>query len=177
MKIRFARAEDLDCIALLYVQNHKATYKGLLPDAYLDALTVRYALEKWEKQLHSADSRLLVAEHDGSFLGFAAFMPDPSLKQTWYLESLHVAEHARGKGIGSALIHAGAQLAEKAGFQKMSVCIVQGNAHAGDLYRHLGAVHHSFFKDDFCGSESISEKLIWNSLPSDGQIPVRVSDS
>ncbi|MBQ3757714.1 MAG: GNAT family N-acetyltransferase [Oscillospiraceae bacterium] len=167
MVIRAAVSEDLANIAELYVSNHRSTYQGLLSDDYLDALTVSYALEKWEQQLNSADSKILVACQDDSFLGFAAFMPDPDLKQTWYLESLQVAEKARGKGIGTVLIHAGAQIAEQAGFHKMSVCIVRGNNHAADLYKKLGAVHYSFFEDDFCGTVSSSEKLVWHKLPTE----------
>ena len=167
MVIRLAGPEDLENIAVLYVRNHKATYRGLLSDSYLNALTVESALTKWVHNLNSNDDSLLIAEQDGSFLGFATAMPDPDLKQTWYLESLHVAEDARGKGTGTALIRACAQIAEKNGFQQMSVCIVRGNNHAAALYQKLGAVHHSFFEDDFCGTISSSEKLVWYRLPTE----------
>ena len=167
MVIRAAETKDLENIADLYVRNHKSTYRGLLSDDYLDALTTASARAKWEEKMSAKDARLLVAEREGEFLGFAAVMPDPELEQTLYLESLHVAESARGKGVGTALIRACAQLAEKDGFQKMSVCIVRGNHSAGDLYRRLGAEHHSFFEDDFGGTVSSSEKLVWSRLPTE----------
>ena len=165
MVIRFAKPKDLENIAALYVHNHNTTYRGLLSDAYLDALTAASALAKWEQKMDSKDACLLVAEQSGIFLGFAAVMPDPDLEQTLYLESLHVIESARGKGVGTALIRACAQIAEKNGFLKMSVCIVQGNNLAANLYQRLGAAHHSFFEDDFCGTVSFSEKLVWSKLP------------
>ena len=168
MTIRPAGPEDLENIADLYVRNHKSTYKGLLSDAYLDALTEEYALEKWERQLRAEDSEILVACRDGAFLGFAAFLPDPVLEGTWHLDSLHVKSRARGCGIGTALIRAGAETAERKGLRRMSVCIVRGNDHAGDLYRRLGAAHHAFFEDDFLGTVSPSEKLVWDRLPLDG---------
>ena len=46
----------------------------------------------------------------------------------------------------------------------MSVCIVRGNDGARRLYEKLGAVHLVYFEDDFCGTVSHSEKLIWRDL-------------
>ena len=44
MVIRFAKPMDLENMAVLYVRNHNAAYRGLLSDAYSDALTVESAL-------------------------------------------------------------------------------------------------------------------------------------
>ena len=165
MDIRFAQPEDLESIAGLYVRNHKAAYRGLLSDAYLDALNDRWALEKWERELQDADTVLWAAFEGDSILGFAAGLPDAELEQTWYLESLHVAEGARGKGVGTALIRTAARYAQERGFRRMSVCIVRGNDRAGELYRRLGAGHYSFFEDDFRETVSESEKLVWEQLP------------
>ena len=172
MIIRFANPEDLEKIADLYVYNHKTTYKGLLSDQYLDRLTTSFALDKWYKQLHSEKTEIWAAYEGESFLGFASGMPDPELELTWYLDSLHVEKNSRGKGVGTALIHAVAQHAAELGFRKMSVCIVCGNDVAGNLYQKLGARHYSFFEDDFCGTASSSEKLIWNELPTDPDRPI-----
>ena len=165
MIIRFANPEDLEKIADLYVRNHKATYRGLLSEQYLDGLTTDYALGKWNRQLHSEKTEIWAAYEGESFLGFASGMPDPEIEQTWYLDSLQVEKDSRGKGVGTALIHTVARYAAELGFRKMSVCIVRGNDVAGNLYQKLGAVHYSFFEDDFCGTVSSSEKLIWNELP------------
>ena len=169
MTIRFATSEDLDSIARLYVCNHRQSYKGLLSEAYMSGLTAEYGMQKWGKQLQNPEARIWVAYEGNSFLGFAAGTPDPELEQTWYLESLHVAEDARGKGVGTALIRTVEQYASNHGYEKMSVCIVRGNDRAASLYQRLGAEHYSFFVDDFNGTPSSSEKLIWNRLPQDGQ--------
>ena len=165
MIIRKAVPEDLRSIAELYVKNHKAAYRGLLSDDYLDGLTTEYALDKWGKFRISTDSELITAYEGDVFLGFAAGIPDSELEETWYLESLHVSDKAREKGVGTALIKAIAGEGYNRGFLKMSVCIVRGNDRAGDLYRKLGAEHCSYFEDDFRGTVSHSEKLIWNKLP------------
>ena len=164
MTIRFAESKDLENIALLYVHNHRQSYEGLLAEAYLSGLTAEYGMQKWGKQLRNPEAKIWVAYEGNSFLGFAGGIPDPEVEQTGYLESLHVAEDSRGKGVGTALIRAVKLYAHDHGYEKMSVCIVRGNDRAASLYQRLGAEHLSFFTDDFNGTPSSSEKLIWNGL-------------
>ena len=74
-----------------------------------------------------------VVYSEDEFLGFAAGMADESLAGTWYLDSLHITEKARGKGIGTALIKTMMKYAVENSYSKMSVCIVKGNDNAGNL--------------------------------------------
>ena len=160
-----AETKDLDRIAQLYYQNHISVYRGLLPDEYISGLTLHDCRAKWKAFLSGPENRIWAAYRDEEFLGFAACMPDPKLPRTWYLESLHVTESARSKGVGSALIRTAGEYALRNGYEKMSVCIVRGNDRAGDLYARLGAEHFEYFEDSFMGSPSNSEKLVWDSIP------------
>ncbi len=157
MKIRPANENDVKSIASLYVHNHRTTYKNLLPPEYFEGLTQEYAENKWADYIADKNNRVSVAEDETGFLGFAASMPDEELDGVWYLDSLHVREGARGKGVGTALIGATGRYALDNGYKKMSICIVRGNDTAGSLYRKLGASHYKYFT----GKMSLSEKLIW----------------
>ena len=164
MEIRKARETDLDNIAELYIANWKETYKGLLPDEYLDSLDLPYGKGKWSSFLKEDGNHILVAEEDSRFLGFGAFTPDCEIDDCLLVYSLHVCPKARGKGVGSALLAAIAEYAADSNFERMSICIVCGNDGAGNLYRKLGAEHYAYFTDDFNGTKSNSEKLVWNTL-------------
>lgn len=164
MELRPAGPADLDAIAGLYLQNHLTAYRELLP-AYVSALTQAYCREKWDGFLRAQENRVWVACEDGALLGFAACLPDSELPRTRYLESLQVSEEARGKGVGTALIRRAARDAEERGDGQMSVCIIRGNERAGNLYRRLGAEHFKYFQDDFHGTPTQSEKLLWKRLP------------
>lgn len=165
MDIMIAQLSDIPQITKLYVQNWQSTYRGLLPDHFLDSLTVESAVQKWTDYLRS-DGHTLLTAHDGQlFCGFAACKPDNELSDCIYLDSLHVAKTARGKGVGTRLIREIGQLAHAKGYRKMSICIVKGNDNARNLYTKLGAVHYKDFTDDFHGTPSNSEKLLWESLP------------
>lgn len=164
INITAATSSDIEKIAKIYVKNHTETYKGLLSDDYLESLTIDYAKEKWNSYLYAIGKKVWVAYNADEFLGFAAGTVDKSLADTWYLDSLHITEKARGKGIGTALIKTMMKYAFENGYSKMSVCIVKGNNSAGNLYKKLGAKHLLDFEDDFCGTVSHSEKLIWDTL-------------
>ena len=163
MKIRFANNDDLELIAELYVHNHKTTYRGLLPEEYLSSLTVESARKRWEKYL--SDGNLIWAAYESDlFLGFTAGKKDDELDNTWYLDSLHVCENARGRGIGTELIRTMGKYASDKGYAAMSICVVKGNDSAKSLYLRLGAVPFKDFEDNFANTSAKSEKLIWKHL-------------
>lgn len=159
-QIRLAKADDVKNIASLYVFNHRTTYKNLLPAEYFETLTQAYAENKWQDYIADTNNRVWVAEDESGFLGFTASTADEELTTVWYLDSLHVCEKARGRGIGTALIKTVGRYALINGYEKMSICIVKGNGTAGALYRKLGARHYK----DFEGKLSHSEKLLWEDL-------------
>ncbi len=164
MEIRLADKKDINHIAELYIKNHKITYKNLLSEEYLANLTLDYGRAKWETYLSDENKKIWVACENGLFLGFVAGMEDPELEFTWYLDSLHVTENARGKGVGTALIQTIGGYALEHHYQKMSICIVKGNDQAGRLYKKLGAKHDKDFIDSFGNTTSYSEKLLWEEL-------------
>ena len=164
MDIRFAESIDLNRIAELYLRNHKTTYKDLLSPDYINRLDYDYGIGKWSAEFSDPKTVIWVACDGHEFLGFVSATPDYKENDTIYLESLHIIENARGKGIGTALIRTVAEYAKKNGYKRMSINIVKGNDRAGDLYRKLGARHTSYFEDDFSGTISFSERLIWDNL-------------
>ena len=166
MIIRKADSKDIENIAELYVSNWKATYSGLLADEYLNHLDTSYGADKWSSFLKHADHHIFVACDESRFFGFAACSPDPEIDNCMYIDSVHVSPDAQGKHIGTRLIQTIGEHAADRGYTKMSICIVRGNDRARGLYCKLGAVHYSYFVDNFGGTESQSEKLVWTDIKS-----------
>ena len=164
MNIREANAEDMELIANLYVMNWKKTYVGLLPDNFLNGLTVNDGINKWQEYLTKEKHRIFVAYENENFLGFSACKEDEELKNCLYLDSLHVSESSRGKGVGTKLINTVGSYAYIKGYEHMSICIGKGNDKAKRIYEKMGAIHYKDFIDYFGDTESNSEKLIWNNL-------------
>lgn len=165
MEIRDACFGDIENIAEIYISNWKATYKDMLSSEYLDRLNLQYGIDKWSEFLEKDEHRIFVAYDDETFLGFGACSPDNEIEDCLYMDSLHICPESQGKGIGTKLTQRIREHALDNDYTKMSVCIVRGNYSARDLYLKLGADHYSYFTDDFDGTKSNSEKLLWHISP------------
>lgn len=162
--IREAQSDDVNSIAGLLISNWQKTYKGLLPDDYLNGMDINYGKDKWLTFLNQDEHTILVAYQGNIFLGFGAFHRDDEIRDCLYLSSLHISEESRGKGIGTRLIQAIGNYAFQNKYACISICIIKGNEKAKNLYIKLGAIHYKDFTDDIDGIEVESEKLIWNNL-------------
>ena len=76
MIIRNANIIDIENIANLYITNWKNTYSKLLPQDFLDSLTVNSAIYKWSNYLNSENNKLFVAYEKDEFLGFVSSKVD-----------------------------------------------------------------------------------------------------
>lgn len=76
MLIREAVAEDAEGVARVHVDTWRTTYRGIVPQAHLDALSHEKRTAGWRASFTSAEHRrtkfTLVAEEGGRIIGFAA---------------------------------------------------------------------------------------------------------
>ncbi len=90
----------------------------------------------------TAKTRCLIAESDGTAVGFALFFYNFS---TWtgrygiYLEDLFVDEEHRGTGAGFALMERLAQIAVSEGCTRFEWSVLDWNKPSIDFYESLGA--------------------------------------
>src|SRR5512138_3075436 len=76
--IRPAAFEDAAEIAGVHIESWRSTYRGLMPDAVLDGLTIDVQQERWEESLsHPRRTSTLVARLDGRIVAFASYGPEP----------------------------------------------------------------------------------------------------
>ena len=72
MQIREARLTDAAGIAKVHVDSWRTTYRGIIPDEYLDKLSYEQRTELWKKNISEADNYVIVAETDEEeIIGFA----------------------------------------------------------------------------------------------------------
>ncbi|RDJ22923.1 GNAT family N-acetyltransferase [Bosea caraganae] len=133
--LRLATSADHSALAALFVEM-QAHYQVPCPepDAVLAGLAER-----------PAGAELLLAEHEGDLLGFAAFAPiypGPGLQPGFFLKELYVAASARGGGIGAALMRELARLALERGFQRIDFTAARDDQRLRRFYEELGAAVH-----------------------------------
>jgi len=69
--IRRATIEDAAAIAHVHVESTLATYRGIMPDAHLARVDVGQRERAWRQNLADPGHFVVVAEVDGSIVGFA----------------------------------------------------------------------------------------------------------
>jgi len=105
MLIRRATVDDAPAIARAHVRSWGETYRGIVPDAYIDALDPARREAFWRQELGKGHFAL-VAEKEGAVAGFAdggPFRGEPvGIPGELYAMYLLAAHHR--KGIGTRLL-------------------------------------------------------------------------
>ena len=97
--VRRARVEDAGGIARVWVRAWRIAYRGLVPDAFLDALDVDERRERWRERLEGGDRTFVVEEH-----GIAGYC---RIVVPGEVATLYVLPERRHGGLGTALLTAG----------------------------------------------------------------------
>ncbi|MFZ7091732.1 GNAT family N-acetyltransferase [Primorskyibacter sp. 2E233] len=140
--IRPAQTADARAIASVHVQAWEETYRGLLPDALIDAQSFDKRLAFWQRLPEHPDAkrRVFVAAPDAKIVGFASVnlvsARDASMAQ---VDSLYVLQAYHGKGYGRALLSACFAAIQPQGFDRAWIEVLDSNAPARSFYEHLGA--------------------------------------
>ena len=142
---RLAQSTDARAIAEINVRAWQKAYKGLLPDALLDKLSVDGAAKGWQAHIESGVIIWLL-EFDGVVRGFASIGKslDKDAEQdvaelfTIYIEPEYVGMH-----LGSELIHAALNDLRHSQFRQCTVWFLAGNDQAQAFYERIG-----FIKDN-----------------------------
>jgi len=145
VSIRPARPADGEEIAALHVRSYHETYQDLLPQAHLDAMTLKRRLAAWRQIL--AERRppahvFVAAARGGGLLGFVS---GGALRETddaqGYLPAeiyaLYLLAAHQKMGIGRALFTASANYLTMHGHDSLGIRALAHNPATG-FYAHLG---------------------------------------
>ena len=104
--IREATPDDLPAIAKVHVLSWKQSFVGIVPDAFLDQLTIENRIEAFGKRFGEPHYQMYVAElGDVGVIGFAD-VGDPRYDVGEYdaeLYAIYLFHQFQGKGIGALL--------------------------------------------------------------------------
>lgn len=143
VEIRPAAAGDASAIAQLRIDAWRATYRGMMPDAYLDAMSLSDSAAFWDRILASGSPRasVYVATDDaGRIVGFAAAnrRDPPKLGFDAELSAIYLATDRKRQGIGQRLVAAVAAAQRERGATRMLTWVIAQNHAARAFYESLG---------------------------------------
>jgi GNAT superfamily N-acetyltransferase len=141
LSLRFATPDDAALIASIHATSWRATYRGLLPDAFLDNDVVAERAVHWKARLSApgADRRLVViVEQAGEAVCFACV--ERQLDSQWgvLLDNLHALPGYQGIGVGKLLMRAASDWAREQGETQLYLYVLEGNAAAIAFYERQG---------------------------------------
>lgn len=158
--IRQAVEDDANGVATVHVTSWQTAYRGLIPDAWLDQLSLGDRAERWRQLLSNpVDGRTIVAERDGQILGWASFGPgrDPEQGDEGELWGLYVLPSVASTGVGHALITAAESALLDEGFSSAYLWVLDHNDRAANFYERHGWLADGTHKRDERGSLTLIE--------------------
>ncbi|MEY9979826.1 N-acetyltransferase family protein [Lysinibacillus sp. RC79] len=166
MKIRKANIEDAIGIGKVHVDSWRTTYKGILPDDFLNNLSYEQRTELWKKNISDATNYVLVAENEqGEIIGFATGgkRKTNSVPNATDLTSIYLLEEYQGMGIGKQLLKEVFAYFKQKGYEKVFVEVLAENK-TRDFYEYYGAQYVNNIEIKIGGK--IVEELIyvWNDV-------------
>lgn len=142
--IRDAGFGDAPAIAKVSYLTWLHAYRGIIPDAELDALNLESVTDKWVQilSLVSPKSGTLVAIYDGSLIAYSRFYPtldsDDDRDMVATIGSIYVHPDFQHKGIGRELMRKILETVKGHGFTEATLHVLAANETARKFYEFLG---------------------------------------
>ena len=142
--IRKRTKEDCKEIAHVVTVGWNETYKGIVPDWFLEELK-KNEEERTKKSLNEFDDKnnnQFVLEVDNKVVGFVNFgaTNDEEYQNCGEIFALYIISEYKGNGYGRKLVEAAKIELKKFGYNKMIIACLKGNP-ANEFYKHIGGVY------------------------------------
>ena len=143
LKIREARPADAEAIARVQVETWHATFRGVLPEDFLDGINVGVRRPRWDEELSDPERApfVFVAETGaGRVVGFASCGPERGGDAEFdgELYAVYILEAFQRAGLGRALTLAVVERLAASGFGSMLVWALEVNDAGRRFYEKLG---------------------------------------
>jgi ribosomal protein S18 acetylase RimI-like enzyme len=130
---------DAGDLARVHVQAWRETYPGLLPQAYLDALSVPRHARLWRRRLMSTGEVTLAAEGENGLVGYCSGGDARGrIEGLAEITTLYLLRQAQGSGVGRRLLTDTARVLAARGAVSLVIWVLRDNAKARGFYEHLG---------------------------------------
>jgi ribosomal protein S18 acetylase RimI-like enzyme len=141
--IRAATEADSAAIGRVHVAAWRETYRGLIPDQVLAALSAEQRTQQWRSGLARGTQGpiVFVAEDpQGALIGFAAAGAAREPDRNWQAEitALYILQNSQRQGIGTALLRRLSTALQENGRRAVGLWVLTANAGARAFYESIG---------------------------------------
>jgi len=140
LEIRKASKQDIKSVAKVYVDGWRTTYRGLVPNKYLDELSYEEVEKRWNQFFdNESEPFMYVAMNDtGKIVGFAAGRSIEEKHFDGELYALYLLQECRRLGVGRQLLSVIARHFKEKGIYSMIVWVMEQNKSGVGFYRRMG---------------------------------------
>lgn len=152
--IRPAVVGDEEGLAQAHVRAWQTAYRGILPDDFLDGLSVEVRVERWRGRIGNpgeGEFSLVAETTEGQgqpvIVGFAGGGPERegfagtnALRYDGEVYAIYLLAEWRGRGIGRLLMGESTQRLIGAGHRAVVIWVLKDNTNALHFYEALGGV-------------------------------------
>jgi ribosomal protein S18 acetylase RimI-like enzyme len=163
--IRVATVKDSTEIARVQVDTWRTTYRGIVPQSFLDEMDYDVRAKSWQEQFTKADSRIRVAEMDGTVRGFVSGgrLREPMPEFDGEIFAIYIAAGAQLRGCGRTLMRQMAGDLLQDGLTSAAVWVLERNPACG-FYARLGGGLVGRQTITIGGSELVEVAYGWKDL-------------
>jgi GNAT superfamily N-acetyltransferase len=139
--IREATVDEAPTIAKLHASSWQATYRGIMPDHYLNNEALDERIDYWTTRMRTPgpfDRLVVIAEYDGNAAGFASAEREADSQCGLLLNNLHVSPAYHGRGMGKSLVEAIERWARGLGETQLYLYVFEDNRQAISFYERQG---------------------------------------
>ena len=141
--LRSATLDDAESIAMVRIDSWRKTYRGVIPDSYLDSMDLESSTNLWRRVLAAASvaTSVFVAELDGEVVGFAAgkMLEKEKFGLDAELAAIYLRPEIQRAGVGQSLVRMVASEHHSQGANGLIAWVLSRNKIARQFYEKLGA--------------------------------------
>lgn len=139
LQVRPATPDDLSGVLEVFLACWRESYRGVLPDAAIDAMTDERAEALWQRVLSDPVGAVLVAERDGVVVGITRYATTPGEGRiSGAVHSLYVSPRSHGGGIGGALLARATAELQDSGAEAATLWVFAANLPSIGFYESKG---------------------------------------
>jgi GNAT superfamily N-acetyltransferase len=170
MLIRHAHVTDSEGIARVHVESWRSTYRGIVPEQHLAALSYDEGAERWRGPLADpapGTCRFVAEDEHGEIVGFATGGPrrEGDTRYAGELYAIYLLPERQRTGTGRALIRAVAAELWRHGMRSMIVWVLAENPARG-FYQALGGQPAGQIEIEIGGTPLAEVAYGWDDLTS-----------
>ncbi len=145
IQLRRATVADAEAIAAIRIEGWRTTYRGMIPDSYLDDMDMNENLLHWRTILQALPTKedalcVYVAVSENEIVGFVSAMKlaEAKLGKEGEINAIYIRPQWQRCGIGKRMMHKAARSLQAMGCQSCVIWVIDGNAQARNFYEELG---------------------------------------